>query len=134
MIVRLMKKEEVDEVRSIIYKALSRKASTEYKNSLSTFVVVADNGIELCGAATVYIHFDELIAQKDYFISNLCVLPEFQRQGIASEIVKYIEEKAKEEDIKYVYTLVPIKHEETSKLYAKLRYEIKNINCFRKEI
>ncbi len=132
--IRLMNHDEVEKVRNLMHKTLSQNCKKEYKNSNNTFVVVADINGEICGAATIYVHEDELVGQKDYFISNLCVEYKLQRQGIATQIIKYIEEKAITEEVKYVYTLVPIKREETTKLYNKLKYELRNISCFRKEI
>lgn len=132
--VRLMEDNEVEAVRDLMFKILSRKSNKKYVNNKSSFTVVATLESDIVGAATVYIHDDNLVDERTYFISNLCVLPEYQRAGIATRIVDFIEEKGKEEGIKYVYTLVPVKYYETNKLYEKLYYDIKNINCYRKEL
>ena len=132
--VRLMEDKEVEEVREIVFKTLSRKSNKKYVNSKTNFTVVAEVDSKIVGAATVFIHDNELFDEKTYFISNLCVLPDYQRMGVATRIVDYIEEVGKKENIKYVYTLVPVKYYETNKLYEKLYYDIKNINCYRKEL
>lgn len=132
--VRLMEDNEVEEVRELVYKSLSRKSSKKYVNSKTSFTVVADLDSEIVGVATVFIHDNELVDEKTYFVSNLCVAPDYQRMGIATRIIDYIEDIGKKEGIKYVYTLVPVKYYETNKLYEKLNYDIKNINCYRKEL
>jgi ribosomal protein S18 acetylase RimI-like enzyme len=129
-----MEENEVEEVRDLMFKVLSRKSNKKYANSKSSFTVVATLDSDIVGAATVYIHDDDLVDEKTYFISNLCVLPDYQRMGVATRIVDFIEETGKNDGIKYVYTLVPVKYYETNKLYEKLYYDIKNINCYRKEL
>jgi len=134
MEIRLMKQEEIETVRALMFKTLSRKTSKKYSNSKSSFTVVAIVESEIVGVATIFIHDNSLVGEKNYFVSNLCVDPDFQRMGIATEIIDYIEKLGKKNQIKYVYTLVPVKYYETNKLYEKLRYDIKNINCYRKEL
>lgn len=134
MEIRLMKNDEVEEVRNLIFKTLSKRSSKKYANSKSNFTVVALLDSEIVGVATVFIHDNKLVNEKNYFISNLCVLKDYQRLGIATEIINFIEKNGKDECIKYIYTLVPIKYYETNKLYEKLKYDIKSINCYRKEL
>lgn len=132
MEIRLMNKNDLEQVRALIYKSFGRKCQKSYKNTQSTFTVVASADDEVCGVATIYVHNNDLIDEKDYFVSNLCVEPTYQRMGVATKIIEFIEEKGKKDNIKHIYTLVPQKYEETNKLYMKLNYDLKNINCFRK--
>lgn len=132
MEIRLMQKSDLTKVKALIHKIFGKECNKSYKNTNSTFTIVATLDEEICGVATIYIH-DELTGEKDYFISNLCVDPSYQRMGIATNLVNYIETKGKEDNVKYIYTLVP-ELCVTSKLYEKLNYELKNINCFRKEL
>ena len=132
MEIRLMHKNDLEKVRNLLHKVLGKECNKSYQNTPSNFIIVADLDDEICGVATVYIH-NELTGEKDYFISNLCVDPNYQRMGIATSLVNYIEAKGEEENIKYIYTLVP-ELCTTSKLYSKLNYELKNINCYRKEL
>ena len=132
MEIRLMQKSDLTKVKTLIHKIYGKECNKSYKNTNSTFTIVAALDEEICGVATIYIH-DELTGEKDYFISNLCVDPSYQRMGIATSLVNYIENKGKEDNIKYIYTLVP-ELCVTSRLYEKLNYELKNINCFRKEL
>lgn len=134
MEIRLMNKNEIEQVREIMFKTLSRKNSNGYANSNSSFTVVADLDSEIVGVATVFIHENELLDEKTYFVSNLCVLKEYQRLKIATKMMDFIEKTGKKNGIKYIYTLVPIKYSEANKLYEKLKYDIKNINCYRKEL
>lgn len=134
MKIRLMENDEVEKVRELMYKTLSRKSTKKYVNSKSSFTVVADLDSDIIGVATVFIHDNELVDEKTYFVTNLCVSPDYQRIGVATKMIDYIEEIARKENIKYIYTLVPVKYYETNKLYEKLKYDIKNINCYRKEI
>lgn len=132
--VRLMDNTEREDVRKLIFKSLSRRCQKDYKNGDSTFNVVALIDGVICGTCTVYIHTDDLIGEKDYFLSNLCVDPVYQRIGVASKIIDFIENKGQNDSIRYIYTLVPPKYEETNKLFTKLDYNIRNINCYRKEL
>ncbi len=132
--VRLMEDNEVEEVRDLMYKTLSRKSQKKYVNSKSSFTVVAELDGSIVGVATVFIHDNDLVDEKTYFVTNLCVDPDYQRMGIATRLVDYIEDTGKKDSIRYVYTLVPVKYYETNKLYEKLNYDIKNINCYRKEL
>ena len=134
MEIRLMKDDEVEEVRGLMYKTLSRGSNKKYTNSKTNFTVVAEFKSNIIGVATVFVHDDELALEKTYFISNICVASDYQRKGVATRLVDYIEDLGKKDSIKYVYTLVPVKYYETSKLYEKLNYDIKNINCYRKEL
>ena len=54
--------------------------------------------------------------------------------GVASKIIDFVENKGQNDSIRYIYTLVPPKYEETNKLFTKLDYNIRNINCYRKEL
>lgn len=132
--IRLMHNSDIESVRELIFRAFAKKSQKNYKNTKSTFNVIACLDHKICGVATVYVHTDDLIDEKDYFISNLCVDPEYKRRGVATKLIEFIENKGKEDDIKYIYTLVPSKYEETNRLYTKLNYDLKNINCFRKEL
>ena len=132
--IRLMEDNEVDEVRELMYKTLSRKTSKKYVNDESRFTVVASLDSEIVGVATVFIHDDELVDEKTYFVSNLCVSQEYQRMGVATRIVDFIEDMGKSANIKYIYTLVPVKYYEADSLYKKLNYDKKNMNCYRKEL
>ena len=132
--IRLMQGNEVEEVKELIYKTLTRKSSKKYVNSKSRFIVVALVESKIVGVATVFTHDNDLVDEKTYFVTNLCVDPEYQRMGIATRLVDYIEDAGQKDGIKYVYTLVPVKYYETNKLYQKLNYDIKNINCYRKEL
>ena len=134
MKIRLMENDEVESVRDLLYKTLSKKSSKKFVNSKSNFTVIADLDSEIVGVATVFIHDNELVDEKTYFVSNLCVAEEYQRMGVATQIIDYIESKGREDNIKYVYTLVPVKYYEANKLYEKMNYDIKNINCYRKEL
>ena len=134
MEIRLMKKEEVEEVKELIFKTLLKKITKEYTNNKSSFTIVAENEGSIVGVMTIFIHDDALGGDKSYFVSNLCVDKDFQRLGIATKMLDFVEDMAREEDIKYVYTLVPVKYYEANKLYEKMNYDIKNINCYRKEI
>lgn len=132
--IRLMQDNEVEEVKELIYKTLTRKSSKKYVNSKSRFIVVALVESKIVGVATVFTHDNDLVDEKTYFVTNLCVDPEYQRMGIATRLVDYIEDAGQKDGIKYVYTLVPVKYYETNKLYQKLNYDIKNINCYRKKL
>ena len=132
--IRLMQDNEVEEVKELIYKTLTRKSSKKYVNSKSRFIAVALVESKIVGVATVFTHDNDLVDEKTYFVTNLCVDPEYQRMGIATRLVDYIEDAGQKDGIKYVYTLVPVKYYETNKLYQKLNYDIKNINCYRKEL
>jgi len=132
--IRLMKKEEASEVKNLIFKILSHKINKEYENSKSSFTIVATNEEKIIAAMTIFIHDDILGGEKSYFVSNLCVDNDYRRNGIATKMLDYVEELAHKENVKYVYTLVPIKYLEANNLYAKMNYDIKNINCYRKEI
>ena len=50
--------------------------------------------------------------------------------GLASKIIDFIENKGQNDSIRYIYTLVPPKYEETNKLFTKLDYNIRTINCY----
>ena len=132
--VRLMKTEEIEEVKKLMFKTFPRKVIAEYQNSKSSFTIVALNKEKIVGAMTIFLHDDVLGGEKSYFIGNLCVDMEYRRLGVATKMLDYLEDVAREENVVYIYTLVPIKYDEANKLYEKMNYDIKNINCFRKEI
>ena len=100
MEIRLMKNDEVEKVKELMFKTLSRKSSKKYANSKTSFTVVADIDSDIVGVATVFIHDDEFVDEKTYFVSNLCVAQKFQRMGIATKIINFIEEIGKKENIK----------------------------------
>lgn len=134
MEIRLMKNAEVEQVKNLVFKTLSRQNNKKYVNSANNFTIVALVDDEVIGVATVFIHDDELMGEKNYFVSNLCVDSEYQRMGVATKIMTFIEELGKKNEIKYIYTLVPFKYYETNKLFEHLKYDIKNMNCYRKEL
>ncbi len=134
MEIRLMQENEVEEVKELIFKTLLKKITKEYTNNKSSFTIVATNEGSIVGVMTIFIHDDALGGEKSYFVSNLCVDSEFQRMGIATKMLDYVEDMARKEEIKYIYTLIPVKYLEANKLYEKMNYDIKNINCYRKEV
>ncbi len=132
--IRLMEKNDVDRVRELVFKVMSRKSGKKYINNETNFTIVAELDSEIVGVATIFIHDNEIIDEKTYFVSNLCVDPDYQRIGVATKLLDYIEDLGKQENIKYIYTLIPIKYYEANQLFERLNYDIKNMNCYRKEL
>lgn len=58
------------------------------------------------------------------YFSRLAVLPEFQGQGIASTLVKFVEQFAKKEQITIVRCKVRKSEEDNIRLYKKLGFYI----------
>ncbi|MCD6358939.1 MAG: GNAT family N-acetyltransferase [Dehalococcoidia bacterium] len=60
----------------------------------------------------------------EYFISDLAVLPEFQKKGIGTLLLAHAEDKAKAERLKKCSLTVAIDNNNALKLYQRIGYQI----------
>lgn len=60
----------------------------------------------------------------EFYISNLAVFPEFQGQGIGTELMAYAEEMARESGLQKCSLIVTFGHENASHLYEHLGYKV----------
>lgn len=86
-------------------------------NQNSTYLGMFDNGY-----LVAYIGFWNMV---DYFdIANVAVRKEYQRRGIASELLLEVFELAKEAMVNNIFLEVSVKNESAIKLYEKHGYKI----------
>ncbi len=74
--------------------------------------------IILCGDTKIGFYNGELLENGYYEVGNICIIPEYQRQGIGTKILKDILEKYKNYDIVIQY----FKQNPVGNLYKKLGF------------
>lgn len=129
--IRLIRREDLLEANKLLNNFSNKKIGL---NKGSSFTIVAICDGEICGLLKAFVRVNQSTLTKDYYISNLVVAANYQMMGVATELISYLEEKGKQENIKHIYTLVSEKNEDLTKLYNKLNYDLKNISCFRREL
>ena len=71
--------------------------------------------------------FLEESKRKDYIISNLAVLPRFQRQGVGKRLVKAAEKQARAEGCDRMVVMVSILNGNARKFFEALGYKVKAV-------
>ena len=115
----------VYEVKKEVYKKYVEQnyGRWDEKNQKEYF----DNFIKSVKENSYIIEYDEkeigfyngqIIENGDYEIGNICIIPEYQRKGIGTKILKDVIEKNKERTIKIQY----FKQNPVGKLYEKLGF------------
>lgn len=92
------------------------------KNERTLAKIIEFNG-EIIGYFWVQV-FDIIGYNESYAeISELCVIPKYQRKGIASKIIRYIEKVVKKQGIKLIRSGTGILNIPSQKLHKKLGYK-----------
>ena len=104
------------------------------ENKRAIFFVKINDTKEYSGFAFCNIS-SGLESGADYiWINELYVEPEYRRKGVASEIMNFIENWAKENGIKYIATVTGKTNETAMGLYKKIGYELGEIVWVEKKI
>ena len=123
---------DANQIITVIHNAFKRYESDSMPSSAlaETSETIKENlkdGIVILGAYidTQLVGVIKISQQPDsYYFSRLSVLPTYQKKGIASALVTYVEKMAFEEKLKYVLCKVRKKETDNIRLYEKLDYRI----------
>lgn len=69
-----------------------------------------------------------------YFLSYVCVDNDYQNMSIATKMLEFIFNKAKEDKVIYIELTSRSSREAANHLYLKTGFEIRDTNVFRKEV
>ena len=69
-----------------------------------------------------------------YFLSYVCVDSNYQNVGIATKMLEFIFNKAKDDNVSYIELTSRSSREAANRLYLKNGFIIRDTNVFRKEI
>ena len=69
-----------------------------------------------------------------YLLNFVCVDSDYQNMNIASSLLEFIFNKAKEDDVSYIELTSKSSREAANHLYLKSGFVIRDTNVFRKEI
>lgn len=97
------------------------------KNNRALFWVKVSEAGDFCGFAFGNIG-SGLETGADYlWINELYVVPECRKKNIASEIINYIENWAKQNNIKYIALIADQDNQKALKFYEKAGYEFSSL-------
>ena len=116
----------INEFRATIFTEEEFKAFLKDKpNNIEIWILEKDNKIV---ATTTVIYEKKLIFNMCTFahIEDVCVLKEYQSQGIGSKIIKFILEQARN---KKCFKVTLVCNEKTSEFYIKNGFEIRGVQC-----
>ncbi|WP_285768660.1 N-acetyltransferase [Peribacillus sp. SI8-4] len=69
------------------------------------------------------ITFDKEAEMSDFYLDTICVDPNFQGKGIGSQLIRHVEEFAKQQGYPRISLVVENVNEGASRLYKKLGFE-----------
>lgn len=119
-------KQDLDKINFAIRNALG--------NNRALFFVKINEKDEYIGFSFCNIS-SGLETGADYiWINEIYVEPEYRRQGIATEIITFIEKWAKEKNIKYIATMTGKSNEKSMGLFRNSKYDLEEIIWIDKKI
>ena len=103
-------------------------------DNLNSFGIVATTDKKIVG----YLRIDKLYNPFKkcyyYFLSYVCVDSNYQNAGIATKLLEFIFNMAKDDNISYIELTSRSSREVANHLYLKTGFVIRDTNVFRKEI
>ena len=103
-------------------------------DNINSFGIVALLDKKIVG----YIRIDKLNNpfknNNYYFLSYVCVDSNYQNVGIATKMLEFIFNKAKDDNVSYIELTSRSSREAANRLYLKNGFIIRDTNVFRKEI
>ena len=77
---------------------------------------------------------DIFISKRTAFVNAVCIAKEYRGKGIATFMLKEVEEIAKEDGCNEIMLTSSSKRICANKLYQKLKYKVHDTNVFRKKL
>jgi len=86
--------------------------------------------IELSGSDFIGTDMETMGADRKLYVTDLAVRNDFRRLGVATQLLKTVEEYAKKEQYKEIYLHVEVENESAKNLYLRNNYNIvPQYNC-----
>lgn len=103
-------------------------------NDDNSFSIVASFNKRIVGYIRVDIVKDIGKNGYYYFLSYVCVDNDYQNMSIATKMLEFIFNRAKEDKVIYIELTSRSSREAANHLYLKTGFEIRDTNVFRKEV
>lgn len=111
---------------------ISSKDLDLYGSNYTQLVAVCD--CKVVGYVLVSKAIDPIIKRVNYWIDYVCVDSEYRGRGIARELLRKVEEIAREDKALYLQLTSSRFRSSARKMYLDLGYEIRESDIFRKVI
>ncbi|MGV3055336.1 GNAT family N-acetyltransferase [Streptococcus hyovaginalis] len=114
----------IDSTKNIVNDKLEQMY--EIINNSSGYIIAYFDGIKICGFAWYFKKID--FEKSSYFLNFISTFPKYQNKGIGNALIHYIEERAKENGIRYLELNVTSDNSLAVYLYEKNNFkEIRKI-------
>lgn len=104
------------------------------EDNLNSFGIVAIIDKKIVGYLRVDKLYNPFKKYYYYFLSYVCVDSNYQNMGIATKMLEFIFNYAKNDDVSYIELTSKSSREAANHLYLKTGFVIRDTNVFRKEM
>lgn len=133
LIVRRMEISDIEPLKKIYSDAFDKKVSKTINYTKEDIYVVCQNE-EVVGMCMIDYIDDIFISKRTAFVNAVCIAKEYRGKGIATFMLKEVEEIAKEDGCNEIMLTSSSKRICANKLYQKLKYKVHDTNVFRKKL
>ena len=104
------------------------------EDNLNSFGIVAIIDKKIVGYLRVDKLYNPFKKYYYYFLSYVCVDSNYQNMGIATKMLEFIFNYAKNDDVSYIELTSKSSREAANHLYLKNGFVVRDTNVFRKDI
>lgn len=104
------------------------------EDNLNSFGIVAIIDKKIVGYLRVDKLYNPFKKYYYYFLSYVCVDSNYQNMGIATKMLEFIFNYAKNDDVSYIELTSKSSRESANHLYLKNGFVVRDTNVFRKDI
>lgn len=129
--IRTYKTSDKDSLNILLNEIYNLEKKEDSSNNLE--IVAVDNDI-VVGYLTINKLYDSVRNINYAFLNYVCVKKEYRNKGIASNMLEYVFNICRKNNISYIELTSNDKRVEARKLYSDMGFVIRETNVFRKEI
>lgn len=132
IVIRDYHEDDLDSVNNILDEVFSLKKKNFNGDCFHEIVASMDD--KVCGYLLMTKVLNPVLGKYYYLIDYVCVLGEFQGNGVGFKLLEYAEEIARREEAIYLQLTCGYQREAAHKLYEKYGFVKKESDLYRKEL
>ena len=129
--IRTYKNSDKDSLNILLNEVYNLEKKEDSSNNLEIVAVYKD---EVIGYLTINKLYDSVKNINYAFLNYVCVKKEYRNKGIASNMLEYVFNVCKNNNISYIELTSNDKRIEAQHLYKNMGFVVRETNVFRKEI